>query len=655
MLPTQYPYHHLTAVAHWRQFRKHAALSEPLLAMLDPLVYESWQRCYPLFTGTPGGRVSHYYATPGIVAHADFIAVTQPYLEDIYQFAPDAAQVVFVTNRDGFILAMAGDSTTRHALQRVGMGIGDSMAEAQCGTNAIALALHTAMPVQVVGAEHYLHLYHEYVTTAAPIHDEAGQLMGCIGMIGAVEQATAAYLALMMTTARAISTQLQSDLVLEQANERLRQLDTILESVTDGLLTWDETGVIDHINGTACQLLGVKRNAVLGQPVAALFVLTPTLQQAIAEGQALSDVEASLQMGERIIKCMLTIRPIQVPMTGGLAMVRGLSQVRSLINQQTSAPARLTFEDFHSESTMMRQAMRQAQIAARASAPVLLVGEVGVGKSALAQAIHNAGPRAGKPFIVVNCRAIPNEAMRGELLGVESHKAGEGRPSKFELADGGTILLDELDHLSLEAQSILEQMLSSRTLLRLNATRTTTFNVRVIATTTADVEALVESRRFLSQLYYRFGIFTLSLPPLRERQSDIPLLIQRYLRSGTAAGSGAVPEVDGAVLDVMMDYPWPGNVRELESVVEQLRLNGEGRRIRVTDVPESIRTGRSLRPGTLIPKAVLSLDATEREAILQAGWAHRGALGAMAESLGIDRSTLWRKLKRYGIQADDFR
>lgn len=649
MLPTQYPYHHPTTLTHWRHFREQPTAPKPPPTSLDPLVYESWQRCDTLFTGGWAGRAHHYSASPS-PADIDLMAITQPYLEDIYQFAPTSAQVVFVTNREGRLLAMAGDPTTRHALQRVGIGIGDTLAEAQSGTNAVALALHTAMPMQVVGAEHYLQLYHEYVTTAAPIHNEAGHLIGAIGMMGNVEQANASYLALMMTTARAISTQLQSDLVLEQANERLRQLDTILESVTDGVLTWDETGVIDHINATACHLLGVKRGAVLGQPVAAFFALTPHLQQAIAEQQELSDVETSLQIGERIIKCMLTIRPIHQPAQGGLAMVRGLSQVRSLVNQQTSAPARLTFEDFQSESVVMRQAMRQAQIAARASAPVLLVGEVGVGKSALAQAIHNAGPRAGKPFIVVNCRAIPNEALRSELLGVESHRAGEGRPSKFELADGGTILLDEIDHLSLEAQSILEQMLSSRTLLRLNATRATTFNVRVVATTTADLEVLVESRRFLSQLYYRFGIFTLSLPPLRERQSDIPLLVQRYLRADAPA-----PDLDPTVLEVLAGYPWPGNVRELESVVEQLRLNAEGRRIRVTDVPEPIRTGRSLRPGTLIPRVVLSLDVAEREAILQAGWAHRGALSAMADALGIDRTTLWRKLKRYGIRAEDFR
>ncbi len=658
MRPIDYPYDRQHVFDVWQRFCERMGDYQASYD-IDPVILESWRRCVALFDNTSRLQNSHLRRRQlgqKLREYADLISVALPYLEDIHQFTAGSPLLVFLADSSGVVLAVDGDSTVVSTVQRAGLGVGESWSEEHIGTNAVGLALQVAMPTQVVGAEHYFQIYHDYADTAAPVHDENGDIIGCIGTLTHADQAHASHLALVMAASRAITTQLQSDLMLEQANHRLRQLDTILESVADGVLTWDTAGTVDHINSMACQILGVRRSAFLGQPVAAIMNLVPHLQAAINHQQELSNVETTLQIDDRIVKCMMSIRTIHRQpdgIIGGIAMLQPLSQVRSLINQQTSSQAALTFDDFQSESVSMRQTLHQAQVAARGSAPVLLLGEGGVGKTALAQAIHNASPRANKPLIVVNCAAIPNELMLNELLGVEGYGEESGRPSKFELADGGTLLLDQIDHLSLEAQSALQQVINSRYLMRLHATRATPVNVRVIATTSIDIERQVENESFLAQLYYRFSVFILQLPPLRERCDDIPTLIDQFLKRN--ATGKYLCRLDDEALRVLEQYPWPGNVRELESVIERAVLHCDDTTIHVTDLPQSVRTGRLLKPTSLIPQSVISLEEAECEAIIRAGWAHQGTITAMAESLEIDRTTLWRKMKRYGIDASDFK
>lgn len=298
--------------------------------------------------------------------------------------------------------------------------------------------------------------------------------------------------------------------------------------------------------------------------------------------------------------------------------------------------------------------MRQAQAAARGSLPVLVIGEGGVGKSLLAQAIHNGSPRINKPFIVLNCRMIPGEAMVSELLGTEGHDGAHGRPSKFELADGGTLVIDQIDQLSLEGQAILLQVMTSRHVMRLHAERATPVNVRIIATSAVNLEELVEVEGFLPQLYYLFNVFKLCIPPLRERLDDIHVLLMHLLQRHRYDDNQPY-DYEGEVVEVLNRYPFPGNVRELESVIERAVMHAEDRMIRVINLPDAVRTRQSLPPQSSIPQALLSLEDAEREAIIRAGWAHRGVIQTMADSLGINRSTLWRKMKQFGLHADDFK
>jgi transcriptional activator for dhaKLM operon len=298
--------------------------------------------------------------------------------------------------------------------------------------------------------------------------------------------------------------------------------------------------------------------------------------------------------------------------------------------------------------------MRQALVAARGTAPVLFRGEGGVGKNHLARAIHNAGERANKPFITINCQAIPHELMVSEFLGHERDNMLDARPSKFELATGGTLMLDQIDGLSLEMQATLLQVIETGHVMRLGSMRPTPVNVRIMAATSADIEQRVMEGRFLPNLYYRFGVFNIAVPPLRQRVEDVPVLAERYL-GRISQRFGRAAWIQDEALAVLRRYPWPGNVRELESVLERALAHSRDDIIQIADLPEAVRQGRALTGSAPRARPVLTTAEAEREAIISAGYACGGHVSDMAQQLGIGRTTLWRKMKRYQINREQFR
>jgi transcriptional activator for dhaKLM operon len=298
--------------------------------------------------------------------------------------------------------------------------------------------------------------------------------------------------------------------------------------------------------------------------------------------------------------------------------------------------------------------LRQARIAARGEAPVLVRGEGGSGKNHLARAIHNDSRRAGGPFLAIDCRAIPHELMASEFLGYEESASGEGRPSKFELASGGTLLLDQIESLSLELQTTLLRVLETGHVMRLNGTAPIAMDTRIMAATTANLEQRVVEGSFISHLYYRFGVFSIEIPPVRERTEDIPLLAERFL-ARISQRDDRPYWIDPEALAIMSRYPWPGNVRELESALERAVSHCRDAVVRVMDLPDVVRTGRVVTADSPQPLPVLSVADAEREAIIRAGYACHGRVSRMAGQLGIGRTTLWRKMKLLNIAPESFR
>jgi len=644
----------------WQRFQETGEIDSNMAYFLNPLIQESWQRSRQIF----GDRLSPFIET-GITSslpiipddEADLMTISLPHLEDIYQSTKDADCVVLIANHEARVLAYEGNRSVINIMERLGLRVGEIWSEATIGTSAIGLSLVTAMPTEVHGAEHYLRQYHTFSTAAAPIYDEDGVMTGLIGLVSLYQDSQDYSLALVMSVAQAITSQLQTNMFIEQANEHLRQMNTILEAVTDGILTWSIDGRVDHINQRAAGMLDLIPTTILGKRVTDVIDFPDRIIEAMENEEDLTDVEAKLQAGRRILSCFMTLRPIRsgaFGVTGFVALLRPSSQVRRLVNQQVGTQASLTINDILTRARSFRAIVRQAEVAARASAPVLLLGEAGVGKNALARAIHNAGPRSGKPFLPINCRAIPHELMLEELLGLEGASDVASRPSKFELADGGTLFLEQIDYLSFEMQAILQQVLDTRHILRLGGGRAIPVNVRIIVATTSDIEELVANQAFSSQLYYSLRVFRLEIPPLRKRPEDIPLLANQFLMR-FSTDSGQPYHISDAAMEVLLKYPWPGNVREMQGVLERAQLNNLNGTINVTDLPENVRQGRVILSGTPEPQPVLTFSDMEREAIIRAGWAYEGNVSHMADALGVGRTTLWRKMKQFEIQPELFK
>jgi transcriptional activator for dhaKLM operon len=653
MQPTGIGIDHETLLTAWQAFMEHVQ-TEEIADGIDPAIVRSWRRCVYRFNPQARPRpasISRNALYSIIRAQQDLITIATPFIEDIHQFTEGSRYAVALADGAACLLIIGGDPAAVEQAGALGFSQGAYWSENSAGTNGLGLALLEAMPVQVVGAEHYFRYLHEFVTAAAPIHDVRGRAIGLLGMIGPRDPVTSHTLGLVMSAARAIGNQLQANWYLEEANQHLGQVNTILGAIVEGVIVWNQQGEIRHVNEQAANMLQINPRTVVGRPLADVLRLPPELVTAIDAGDELRDVEVSLQALGRDVRCVVTLRPIfeaGAQPVSYVALLSPIEHVRQIAQQQYGAQTGLSIEDIQADSAGMRRVVRQSRTAARGAAPVLILGEGGVGKNLLARAIHNDGPRAGKPFIDINCRAIPHELMTREMLGHEQDTNTRGQPSKFELADGGTLLLDQIENLTLELQAALLHVIETRHVTRLGSSQPIPVDVRIVGATTANLEELVAQGSFLSHLYYRFGVFKIEVPPLRERVEDIPLLAERFLSRQTTREERAMWIEDEAVR-FLTRYPWPGNVRELESALERAISQSRDSVIRPGDLPEMVRNGRVLSGRHPLAQPVLSVDEAEREAIFRAGWACNGRVTEMAGLLGIGRSTLWRKMKRLDI------
>lgn len=310
------------------------------------------------------------------------------------------------------------------------------------------------------------------------------------------------------------------------------------------------------------------------------------------------------------------------------------------------------FESIIGRSPAMQQVLERVRVVAPAPSTVLIVGESGSGKELIANAIHEHSPRAAGRFVALNCGAIPGEILEAELFGHERGAftgAHQRRIGKLEAANGGTFFLDEISELSADLQVKLLRVLEERRIVRVGGNDEIPVDFRLVAATNRDLEGEVASGRFRQDLYYRLKVVTVSLPPLRQRTEDIPLLVAHFVARFNAQLSRNVARVAPQLLALLQAHPWPGNVRELRNVVENMVLFCSADELTLADLPPEYREGRPAevreRPGEWAPRPMAEI---EREAILRTLELTKGHRARAAQLLGIGLRTLQRKLKEYG-------
>jgi len=308
-------------------------------------------------------------------------------------------------------------------------------------------------------------------------------------------------------------------------------------------------------------------------------------------------------------------------------------------------------------SRVMQAVYDQIARVSKSDATVLICGESGTGKELVANAIHYNSPRAGKPFIKVNCAALPETMLESELFGHEKGAftgAVAQRVGRFEMASGGTIFLDEIGDFSLATQIKLLRVLQEREFERVGGSKTVRVDVRVITATNRNLEQLIAENKFRQDLYYRLNVFPIHIPPLRERKSDILLLADHFVLRYSSLNHKNIKRISTPAIDMLMAYHWPGNVRELENCIERAVLVSDDDVIHGHHLPPSLQTAEASRT-SLVGTLQLALDNLERELIVDALKSSRGNAAKAARDLGLTERVMGLRIRRHDIDPERFR
>ena len=394
---------------------------------------------------------------------------------------------------------------------------------------------------------------------------------------------------------------------------------------------------------------------MLGKRAGAVLRSNRKVTESLATGKEYSEEEVELNTSAGPVRCVTSAKSVVNEYGIKDGCVVTLRKCRPMWPVQKSTfkhSARFTFSDVIGESRPIHGAREKAKKAAKSPSTILLLGETGTGKEVFAQAIHNASDRKQGPFIAVNCGAIPRELIHSELFGYsEGAFTGArrgGQPGKFELADGGTILLDEIGDMPMTMQTNLLRVLEDRIVVRVGGDKPIHVDVRVIAATSRDLEEEVEKGDFRKDLYYRLNVFSIPLPPLRECKKDLPLLAGHFVERLSRKLGKDIKNIDQAVFSIISGYSWPGNVRELRNVLEQAVSLADGEELLAEHLPTHLEQEESL-VSEVDDEGVISLKALEKMAIERALSSCGGNVTKAARALGIRRSTLYEKMKKYGI------
>lgn len=455
-----------------------------------------------------------------------------------------------------------------------------------------------------------------------------------------------------------------------------RELDAIIDSSSDGLWIADHEGKVIRINPASERINNIRAEQVVGRNMHELVSEGFVNRSATIEVIKTKAVVNMLQQTREGRKLIVTGNPI-FDEGGNVTRVvvneRDITEIDRLHSELEEREARsdqfrqqmleMQLAEVESRKIVFRspsmlKAMRQALKVSGAESSVLILGESGVGKGMIADLIHKYSRRCEHPMIKINCGAIPESLVESELFGYEkgafTGALKSGKPGYFELADGGILFLDEIAELPLTSQVKLLRFLEDALVMRLGSTVSRKLDVRIIAATNRDLEVMVEQRQFRRDLYYRLNVIPIHIPPLRERREDILPLIRHYL-DHFGNKLGVEKPISRAALNALLSHTYAGNVRELMNICERLVVMSEGKRIDLADLPGSIlekdREGFSLEGRLMEGRTWKEMTDAFEQAVLKRAAEQFGNQESMASALGVDQSTIARKLKKHGIRS----
>jgi sigma-54 dependent transcriptional regulator, acetoin dehydrogenase operon transcriptional activator AcoR len=617
-------------------------------------VANSWRRCRNL-------NVDPYRQVEGSIGKLELkerlyhkqrlIRIARPFMENLYDFVKGTGFQVVLTDENGYLLEVLGDADIVDRTRHIHLCPGGDWSESVRGTNAIGTAIFERKPVQIHASEHYCLPHHFLTCSGAPIYDPEGQMVGTLDMSGDHRLANAHTLGMVVAAVGAIQNQLRLQKVTEKLYVAYRYSNILLESMSDGLISIDNQGIITEMNPKGGQIFGLDPVVTKGRNVGQVFSSRPPVLRMLSDGVAYEDREIVInKLGKKIKSSASLLRDDKGQVIGAVAVFREVG-LREPLKRPSPPANRYTFDDIIGDSPVIAGLKEWAKQAAEAPSTVLIHGESGTGKELFAQAIHNASFRREQPFVAINCAALPENLIESELFGYEEGaftgaKRG-GQAGKFEAANGGTLFLDEIGDMPLSVQTKLLRVIQEMKLARLGSTSEFQVDIRLIVATHKDLSDEVKQGRFRQDLFYRLHVLDIRIPSLRERMEDVPVLARHLAGKIATRLKRKVVVIEDEFFSRLQAHSWPGNVRELENAIERAMVSaGKDDVLRAAH----LELPTDVRPRTESASVELkSFRETESDMIRQAISMFKGNIQKASGKLGVSRNTLYRKMKECGL------
>nr|WP_321467826.1 sigma-54-dependent Fis family transcriptional regulator [uncultured Desulfobulbus sp.] len=616
-------------------------------------VTDSWKRCLQMGVDPGRKKCTDFCPDAALDAEHQFLRdVVKNTPRDLSAYLEEKGLLFTISDRYGYLTATIGSYKTLSMADSIDFGPEANWSEKSVGTNAIGLSITSGLPQRVVGLEHFCESHHNWTCSAAPIFDFNGTLLGAVDISGPNEYDHSQCLALAVYYARAIE-------ALFIQKQCMGMIGTVLNNNAIGVITLNGFGQVSYCNAAAADLFGSSLQKLSGKDASIWFDLSPFLN--MAPNEMAAEAYAMVEL-----RCLYnpTWSIYATPLVNNFNRLHGLTLcIYPPLSAPPSANKPVAIENNNGFSTMIgksasfQKVLKTARKVAPTETTVLITGQSGTGKEVMARALHEASPRAKKPFVAVNCGAIAPDLIQSELFGyAEGSFTGAlrgGQVGKFEQASGGTIFLDEIGEMPLAIQVNLLRVLDEHQITRVGGKKPIFVDVRVVAATNRDMEVMVEEGNFRKDLYYRLHVVHLPLPQLCQREEDIQLLADHFIKEFAEKLGCRIDAVDPEFRRALSAYPWPGNIRELRHVIESTMVLLDDTTLRLQSLPEKIQ--RASRPAQL-PESEdrhifksLNFDDIQRQALEQALLQYNGNISQIAKALGIGRNTTYAKLKKFDL------
>lgn len=664
-------------------------------SIVRPMILESWKRSRAAGVNPDAvvdSAMPEDQIRPWFQRNAAFIEVARPYMEKVYSLVQGSGFYIQLSDQDGFLLHNIGDEDIMQFGNRMtNVYTGAEISEKSVGTSGIGTCVAIQEPVQIWGEEHYYTPHKNFVCSAAPIFNEYGGLIGTFSVSGKPENVNPHTLAMVCSSADAIQKELRMKKYYESIQSISNQRNFILQAMDTGLILLNQDQRIIHINDAAVQMLNFYSLSLIDKNLLDFLSFSRTQEekndlQLISKPGVYDEItvyrKAAPEAPKRFQMRVKSLQDSTSEESFTLISLVESKAINKLFKNLSGYSSRYTFDSILGNSPALIAAKKEATRIASTSLNVLILGPNGTGKELFAHAIHSSSAYASGPFIAVNCASLPRELVASELFGYErgafTGADKNGSPGKFELADKGTIFLDEIGDMPLDIQASVLRVIEDREIVRIGGHNPKQIDIRIIAATNKDLRKAVMEHSFREDLYYRLAVSVLHVPSLSERTGDVRILADQFLSKSDHGRHLRISEETYALLE---QYPWPGNVRQLLNAIERAISITDSDVIEPRHLPTELlqnqpadfssapqsATSMAFTPEIITFEQSTSGDPVpgqpmvkhhkkpSREQLIALLTNCQGSITLACEQIGMSRSTLYRHLKKHGIDYTAYR